>query len=354
MKKYLLVNSLLFIFLALPGFGQNPRNIMIDDITATACSHCACMDSVLNRIVKVRHPNTIILGIQGPSSLFYLPKMDSLMFALGFDGTGAKVNRQYDEQSVTSIADSVDARYAASPQAPVKIEITSKSFDAQTRMVNISIKVTSLADNLNGLFRINMAITEDLVMGPQQHDPGCPGGDPYPFTLIPHYNVMRDIILTTHGEMLIDGIWTKDLAITRSYSFKLDSAALVPGNSNIVIYVDKKGDTLGQSPIQQAIVQSVTRPVGISEDLQEQNGSLFVYPNPSNGMTTFRLTMRQESVVSLFICNAIGQERMIVSNRKMSAGMNDIPYDVSELAPGVYSVILKTINDKIYTKLIIL
>jgi hypothetical protein len=118
--------------------------------------------------------------------------------------------------------------------------------------------------------------------------------------------------------------------------------------------VDKKGDTLGQSPIQQAIVQSVTRPVGISEDLQEQNGSLFVYPNPSNGMTTFRLTMRQESVVSLFICNAIGQERMIVSNRKMSAGMNDIPYDVSELAPGVYSVILKTINDKIYTKLIIL
>jgi hypothetical protein len=355
MKKPFLVPLLLFLLPVASGFTQNLRNILIDDITATACSHCACMDSVLNQIVKVRHPNTIILAIQGPSSLFYLPKMDSLMFCLGFQGTGTKINRQYNDQSVETMADSVDGRYLLSPEAPVKLEVLSKAFNPQTREIDLSIRATSLIDGLDGTFRINLAITEDHLMGPQQHDPGCPGSNPYPYDILPHYNVVRDIILTTNGELLINGIWNKDLALTRNYHFKLDTTAVVPENSNIVIYVDKKGDTLGQSAIQQAIVQSVTRPVGIPENQSGQGFSISLYPNPpAHGTARLHLSTDRYGWADVALFDLLGRKLQDLPGIRVSPGSNLIPIPVPELKAGIYIIESQLNNKKVLTRLVIL
>jgi hypothetical protein len=143
------------------------------------------MDSVINRVIMNRHPNTIVLGIQGPSSMFHLPGLDSLIWALEFQSTGALVNRQNLEIPVDMIVDSIDARYASSDQAPVRITVVSKSYQPATRMIDITVEATSLVTTLQGIFRINLAVVENNLMGPQQHDPGCPGGDPYPETFIP-------------------------------------------------------------------------------------------------------------------------------------------------------------------------
>jgi hypothetical protein len=302
----------------------------------------------------VRHPNTIILGMQGPSSAFYLPELDGLIFALGFDGTGVKVNRKLDEQSMNTIADTVDARYTSSPMSPVKLEVTSKTYSPETRIINLGVKATSLADALQGIFRINLAITENHVMGPQQHDPGCPGGDPYPFKHIPHYNVLRKIVLGVDGEGLISGLWARDNSISKNYSFKLDSTGWAAGNCNIVIYVDKKGDTLCHSEIQQAIVQSVTRPIGVNEILQKTSTVLNVFPNPSQGIMTIQIQVNKSGNARLSLSNIFGQEVRSIIDQSIVPGEQSFWFNTSGISPGVYYLILLTRNEKISQKIVIL
>ena len=354
MKKGLFSLLIITIISFLSGFSQNPRNLLIDDVTATGCSHCACMDSVLNRVILASHPNTIILAIQGPSSMFYLPQFDSLIWALDFQSTGAIVNRQWNEIPVDEMVDSVDARYASSSQSPVKINVAFKSYVPATRMINLSVEATSMLMDLQGVYRINLAVTENNLMGPQQHDPGCPGGDPFPDKFIPHYNVLRKLVLPIPGEELISGTWAKDQTIAKSYSFKLDSASWVAENCNIVVYVDKKADALNHAEIQQAIIQSVTRPVGID---QQQTGSvslLTIYPNPSQGEALARINVRVAGNIRLSLVNYLGIEVAVPSNEAYSPGIHDIRVNTSGFSPGIYSLMITGPNEKSFYKLIIL
>jgi hypothetical protein len=353
MKKLYLTLALVPVMSFLSGFSQNPRNILIDDVTATGCSHCACMDSVINRVILNRHPNTIVLGIQGPSSLFYLPQFDSLMWALNFQSTGALVNRQGNEIPVDAIADSVDGRYAFSVQSPVKIRVVSKTYQPVTRMIDISVEATSLMANLQGIFRINLAVVENHLMGPQQHDPGCPGGDPYPETLIPHYNVLRKLVLGVSGEELVNGTWAKDQTISRSYSFKLDSANWAAENCNIVVYVDKKAEMLNHSEIQQAILQAVTWPAGIDQPEAGFFPQVTLYPNPSRDESTVRINLKVAGNIRLCLINSMGSEVTVPANFFFSPGIHDIPVHTAGLAPGLYSLLIQGHNEKGIYKMII-
>ena len=191
-------------------------------------------------------------------------------------------------------------------------------------------------------------------MGPQQHDPGCPGGDPYPDKLIPHYNVVRKIVLGSDGEGLISGSWAKNNSISKTYSFKLDSASWVAENCNIIIYVDKKGDTLCHSEIQQAVVQSVTRPVGIIESQQNQVQVLSVFPNPSQGIMTIQVQLNKEGTGRLSLFDVFGREVKIISEGFMGNGLLSFQFNSREVASGIYSVLLRTGKEKISHKIVIL
>lgn len=353
MKKTYFFTCIFLILFVLSGFSQNPRNLLIDDVTATGCSHCACMDSVLHYIVLEQHPNTTVLGIQGQSSMFYQPSLDSLIMMLGFQSTSTLVNREGSEQTVDGIVDSVNARYAAASQSPVKISITAKTYNPDTRMVNITVEITSLDMNLQGIFRINLAVTENNVMGPQQHDPGCPGGDPYPDKFIPHYNVMRKIVLPVQGETLINGAWAKDQTFTKTYSFKLDSIDWDATNCNIVVYVDKKGVSLGTSQIQQSIIQSVTRPVGVGPDPDKFGSVIAIYPNPSMGESMVKINIKESGIVRLYLVNSIGQEVAVISDQLMGVGNHSIRLNTAGLSSGLYSLILQMQHERNIYKLII-
>ncbi len=351
-------NLLLSLALALLAsfnslIAQNPRNLLLDDVTATGCSHCACMDSVINRIVLNQHPNTVVLGIQGPSSMFYLPQFEQLFTEMAFQSTGTLVNRQGKEIPVDDMVDSVNARYVAAGQSPVKIRIVSKFYNAVTRMIDVSVELTSVVADLPGTYRINLAVVENNLMGPQQHDPGCPGGDPYPDKFIPHYNVLRKLVLPVLGEEFISGTWTKDQTISKSYSFKLDSTDWAAENCDMVVYVDKKADSLFRSEIQQAVRQSVTRPLGIDTHENSVASVTAVYPNPSAGLATLRINVKNAGRIRVSLVNASGAVVAVPADQVFGSGSHDIQLNNTGLPPGLYSLVLEERNEKSIYKLII-
>ncbi|MCX6160968.1 MAG: hypothetical protein NTV87_06490 [Ignavibacteriae bacterium] len=56
--------SLIFIFVLLPlAFSHAiPRRMLYEFTTATNCTHCACMDSVVKKVILVNYPQTVVLA----------------------------------------------------------------------------------------------------------------------------------------------------------------------------------------------------------------------------------------------------------------------------------------------------
>lgn len=72
------------------------------------------------------------------------------------------------------------------------------------------------------------------------------------------------------------------------------------------------------------------------------------YPNPFNPTTTIRFDLAQQSVVTLKIYNMLGQEVAQLLNREdMSAGTEELEFDASSLASGVYlyRIVAESVND---------
>jgi len=59
-------------------------------------------------------------------------------------------------------------------------------------------------------------------------------------------------------------------------------------------------------------------------------------PNPATETTTVKVNIRKAAEVSLSVVNMIGQKVLEVAPRTFLKGMNEITFDVSDLAPGYY------------------
>jgi hypothetical protein len=78
------------------------------------------------------------------------------------------------------------------------------------------------------------------------------------------------------------------------------------------------------------------------------------YPNPFNPSTKIQYNLPENSFVSLKIYNAIGKEVASLVNNVVPAGIHDVLFDASGLNSGVYFYTLKTNNNFIQTRKMIL
>jgi hypothetical protein len=61
------------------------------------------------------------------------------------------------------------------------------------------------------------------------------------------------------------------------------------------------------------------------------------YPNPFNPTTTIRFTISEDAFATLKIYNILGQEVATLANHEQFlAGENEVTFDASSLASGVY------------------
>jgi hypothetical protein len=327
----ILFSFLMTAFLSLPGQAQNPRNVWIDDVTSTNCGHCPCMDSILMQHVLVQHPKTSIIQIHGPLSNYETPSLTHIVDSLNFQMPGTiLINRQNLYATQEETVDSVNFVYNTSPEAPVKLEILTKSFNSSTRELSVSIRATSLVSNPDGLFRINLMVTEGNLIGWQQHFPECPGGDNYN-----HQNVLRAIAAGFTGDTLITGPWATQQSVTWNKSLTLDTA-WIPLNCTFLVYVDKKMGPLHKSPIQQSIHQNVEAPLGVIPGTDRPAGIVSVFPNPVHGIANVHILIKEPGLTTISLQTINGKkvrERLFPA---IGPGSYNLEFDTAELPAGIY------------------
>ncbi len=83
--------------------------------------------------------------------------------------------------------------------------------------------------------------------------------------------------------------------------------------------------------------------VGINE-LESAENQLIFFPNPSNGKCNINLSKGITGDVELLIVDALGR-KMLNTTIYVSGDQTELPFDFSELLPGLYFIHLKTEHD---------
>ncbi len=90
------------------------------------------------------------------------------------------------------------------------------------------------------------------------------------------------------------------------------------------------------------------------QNLQEEKGSLQVYPNPASSETTVKFELLQNADVSLKIYSPLGQLLSILFEGKLSQGEHSFQWNAQKVAVGMYTCILTTSNMTSTHKILIL
>jgi hypothetical protein len=119
----------------------------------------------------------------------------------------------------------------------------------------------------------------------------------------------------------------------------------------------QNGDPIAASEMRYAVVDKAKVLAGTAScsasglGVNEHNTSVFAvadnYPNPTNGLTYFDVTMKQNASVSLSIVNNLGQQ-VYVSAEKLTTGTHTLTVDASTFASGLYFYTIKS-GDAIVT-----
>ena len=345
---------LLFLFISAFGFSQNPRNLLIEDASGPWCPHCACMDTMIERVIVKQYPNTIVFVYQGPQSPFYDSTLVELQKHLSFAGEGSAIpNRNCRSLDAFRLHDSIDALYTRNPESPVKLEISGRTWNAVSRLLTFNIAATALEDGLTGLYRMNVFLIEHHLIGMQAAEKGCARD-----SLVmdyDHSNVARYMHYSWSGDSLAGPSWPKNQPYSRSISITVPEK-LVAGNSEFVIYVDKKGsypDTLGRSPIQQIVKQPVTGSLGYDDLKNVTSAILKIYPNPATDLVNVHLQLRNDAFTRIALFGQDGKQMKFISAHRMKPGLYNLEFPTTGLVSGIYSLVIENGADVASSNLII-
>lgn len=332
---------------------NNGRNVLLEYCTGTWCQWCPC--GKVRALDLLTHcPNSIVLAYHGGSSSdpwvnFNGNNIISLLGMTAYPlGT---VDRGIDVWSCgySNFVERGFMRYLTQPVSPVKIDIISKTYNAGTRTLDVSVNSTALS-NLTGQYKINYVITEDNLVYTQSGNSYCTGGSNYV-----HKWVVRNMVNNATGDNLnTGGTWTSGQIINKTFSTVLGTG-WIEGNCKLRIFVYKDGTPLNSNAeIQQAIETSVLL-TGVNEPTVtpvkfELNQN---YPNPFNPVTNIKFGIPKNGYASLRIYDVTGKLVDTYLDGYVNAGYYNAEINGANLSSGVYFYTL-TANGLTDTKKMIL
>lgn len=357
-KKILtLISSILFLIVFNVNANASPRNVLIEYVTGTWCGNCPCGHQTINTILN-QHPNTIVLAYHAFSNdPFRNFNGNEIVGLMGLSSTPTSVidrNVFIGTLNYPLWTATVGDRYATSPEAPVNINIVSKTYNEATREFTLNIEASALED-LSGQYKITAVIAEDNLIHQQNFYSQC--GTPGIVTNYTHNHVTRNFINGATGENLnTGGTWSNGQIISKNFQTTID-ASWVSENCNVVIYVYREESSLRESEVQQAVMESVTGTTGISpvnsttpEGFElSQN-----YPNPFNPNTNIKFSIPEDGNASFRIFDISGKSVGEYVNGFLQRGTYNVEFDGSGFASGIYFYELKTNNFSDRKKMILL
>jgi len=353
MKK--LITLMLIIMSSVFSQAQNPRNVVIYDLTSTDCGSCSCMDSVLGNFIAPLFPRTIIIALHGPGSGYksYHGYKIYDYFRSEHEPSGFMDGNGYDI-SAAQLQDSVNSRYSTHSQAPVSIQISSKTWDPVTRKVDFTMTLTNLGNNLPGAYYLNVFVTENNLKHLHRIFEGCstpddPSGLPLRHNYINQW-VIRDVVYDVAGDSLIGPNWPSMQALVKSCSFFIDTS-WIPENCNFSI-VAYHNDSLYKAVVQQGLTQSVTRPLEIMEKSPAQDAILKIFPNPAKGQSAVHISISKGGLCRLVVEDMNGREVDNLLNGFMKPGLYNVELDAGRYPAGLYFVVLTSPAGSVKAKFI--
>jgi hypothetical protein len=223
------------------------------------------------------------------------------------------------------------------PEAPVKIEVLSLSYNSGTRNLSATVKATAM-QTLTGNYKINFVITEDNLVYNQTGNAYCTGGSSFV-----HSWVTRNMVNGALGDTLnTGGTWTNGTSYTKSFTTNITSG-WAEANCKLKMFVYKDASPLYTATIQQALQTSILL-TGVNDPKVTplkyeltQN-----YPNPFNPVTNIKFSVPKFTYASLKIYDITGKLVATYLDEYIQPGIYNAEVDGTGLSSGVYFYTLKT------------
>jgi hypothetical protein len=196
-----------------------------------------------------------VLAYHGPAGTSSDPYStyngNNILTLMGFPGyPTANLDRQNSPGDYTTWTGFCTNRYDNNGYTPISITVQSKSYNATTRLLEVTLALTTNI-TLPSQYKVNYVITEDSLPYSQTGNTTCPGSS----TWI-HNWVVRNMVNGATGENVNTGTWTAGQTITKTFSTTMNSG-WVAANCKLNVFVYKDNPVLGAAEIQNAIVTAV-------------------------------------------------------------------------------------------------
>lgn len=222
-----------------------PKNVLIEEFTGVSCPPCPNGHEVVKSI-KAQYPDRIvviayhILNFPQTAPVHNVSKydfrtQDATDIGKFFGGTGsipvAVIERIPENNAYfsSSGAWSNNVNKSIDNTPPMNMYLTS-TYDSVTKIATVRLKI-AYTQNLSKKHSLTMAVIESDIIDAQKNQLIVD-------TFYQHNYVLRDIVSSTYGDLILDSLPQKEMGrvIERSFSIPI-SSDWKPGNCSVVAFV---------------------------------------------------------------------------------------------------------------------
>ncbi|MGP8216531.1 MAG: T9SS type A sorting domain-containing protein [Bacteroidia bacterium] len=336
-----------------------PKMVMLEEFMQASCNPCMYaapnLDSVLTN--NMAYCNPVRYHVNWPGTDYMnnetqTPFVSARVSYYGVTGVpDAKIDGTIDVSPAT-VASS-DIRNEAIMGSPVKITVTSCTFNTTMNLYNLQATIKSYGNLPASVANVVLTVDTITYLADQSTEdplssfapPLGTGTNPdsyYPYVM-EFPQAAEDMLPSSSGTALtaftpgqtqtINVNWTKNRPWGSSpKTYKYDSTGV-----HFTVFVANKSTKY----VYQSLSVAPTVFVGINE-LSNNAGSMQVFPNPFNNETHVVYNLNQSQNVTIEVWDIMGQKVVDMSNGRQTEGQHEAIINKGNLQPGMYFLRLIT------------
>lgn len=341
------------------GLSQIPaKSIVYEEGTGTWCGWCP-RGFVAMEYMEENYSNFIGIGVHNGDPMV-VTEYDNNINLSGYPSSN--VDRVLNDVGVSPEAFVAYYDYLADAISPVSATVLAEYDAADNRTVTIDVSATFYGDFEGDDFRFSVIIVEDSIRGTASGyaqvnfynlntNPTAPvlvgygfnwnqEANPVPASKMFYNHVPVAILGGYYGEQgSIPSSITNGQTVSKTYTYQVGTAR-IPENMKAVVFVLDANT----GAILNAAQTKFDIKLGSTSIASPEKFNLKLYPNPASVELNVELNMPSAADLNYRIINTSGQ---VVLARKLGMTSGDIKMieNVSQLAPGVYSLVINAGNE---------
>ena len=341
------------------------REVLLEEFTTAPCQFCPDGAVVVEQILA-SNPAVIAVGEHAcfGTDAMTIPEASTYCSAFGSGAPTACIDRVL-FPGETSVAHgrgtwSANAATRAAIGSPVTLNVTG-TYNATNRQVNADVTANFADYAVPGDIRVTLFVVEDSVTCAgsgynQVNAYNNSAGHPYagagnPIVGFVRRHVLRDVYPTNDAwgdntviptSPVLNTNYVKNNTFTLNSTWKSNDVSLVAFVSYYNVNTDERV-VLNAADVK---LNNLTSSVG---EIEKDASSLSIYPNPTADVSTIEFNLSTSKAVLLSVRDMTGKEVIVKDFGTLSAGVQKIAFDATNLTNGIYFASMK-IGEEVITK----